>query len=275
MSESRLVVITGGSSGIGKAAATRLAKDGATVVITGRDPQRTKAVAEQIDGIGHVSNFEKLDDVRDLADRLLAAHPRIDVLINNAGSMYNVAELTADGFERTLQTNYLAPFLLTRLLLPRLTESRGRVVSTSSTANAQGRVLLDDLNFTRRRWNSGLGAYGASKLMINLFTKELARMSTVPAFTVHPGFVRTGLAPDWWVLRMIKAVTLGRYGVVPEEGAKPLIRLAGPDAILEPNGTYFDKLKPNGKEGRQAADPQLAKALWDRTSVLLGLPARL
>ncbi|WP_281261917.1 SDR family NAD(P)-dependent oxidoreductase [Streptomyces rishiriensis] len=189
--------MTAGSSGIGKAAATDLAKDGATVVITGRDPQRTKAVADQIGGIGYVSDFEKLDDVRGLADKLLAAYHRIDVLANSAGSMYKVSELTADGFERTLQANYLAPFLLTRLLLPRLAESPGRVISTSSNANVQGRVHLDDLNFTRQRWNSGLGAYGTSKLMNNCSRRNWRgsrpfRLSPSTRASSGPASPRTG-----------------------------------------------------------------------------------
>ena len=196
-------------------------------------------------------DFEKLSDVRDLADTLLATQPRIDVLAKNAGGMFNSRRVTIDGFERTLQTNYLAPVLLTRLLLPQLQTSGGRVVSTSSNANVQGKVRLDDLGFTEKRWNSGLGAYGASKLMINLFTAELAAQSNVPAYTFHPGFVRPGLAPDWWVLRAIKFITRGRYGVSPEVGAQ---QLYPPRRHRSDPGTERNLLRP-AQAQRQARTP--------------------
>ncbi|WP_255221588.1 SDR family NAD(P)-dependent oxidoreductase [Rhodococcus wratislaviensis] len=249
-------------------------KDNQHVRTTRHCHHRTNAVAEEVGGTGIVSDFESLDDVRTLADTLLSTYLRIDLLANNAGGMYNTRALTGDGHERTLQTNYLAPFLLTRLLLPRLVESGGRVVSTSSNANVQGKIDLDDLNFSRR-WNSGLGAYGASKLAINLFITELATRSTLSAFTFHPGFVRTGLAPDWWLLRAVKAATFGRCGVAPEVVAAQFIRLAADESISDPIGTYFDRLKPNGKQGGQATDRQLSSDLWNRTSALVGLPADL
>lgn len=273
MSERRIIIITGGSSGIGRAAALELAKQGNEVIITGRNPQRTQAVADEIGGVGYVVDFEKLDSVRAFADTILAAHPRIDVLANNAGGMYNSHELTADGFERTIQTNYLAPYLLTRLLLPRLIESNARVITTSSNANVQGKIDLSDINVEKPRFGAGLGAYGASKLEVILFTTELVKRTGIAAYTFHPGFVRTGLAPDWWVLKVIKALTGGRYGIVPEEGAKPLIRLASLDTIPEPAGAYFEQLKPNGRQGKQASDAQLSRDLWDYTASLLGLPA--
>ncbi len=272
MTEQRTIIITGGSSGIGKAAATELAKQGNNVIITGRNPERTKAVADEIGGTGYVVDFEKLDSIRAFADTILATYPRIDVLANNAGGMYNSHELTADGFERTIQTNYLAPFLLTRLLLPRLIESNGRVITTSSNANVQGKIDLDDFNVEKPRYGAGLGAYGASKLEVNLFTTELVKQTGVNAYTFHPGFVRTGLAPDWWMLKVIKALTGGRYGIPPEEGAKPLIRLASLDIVPEPAGTYFAQEQPNGRQGKQAGDIELSAKLWQRTSSLLGLP---
>ncbi|MGU3290875.1 SDR family NAD(P)-dependent oxidoreductase [Williamsia sp. M5A3_1d] len=251
----------------------RRAEGGDTVVVTGRDRDRTHAVARDIGGVGVVADFEQLDSVRALADSLLHDFSRIDVLVNNAGGMYNTRALTTDGFERTMQTNYLAPVLLTRLLLPRLHLSSGRVLSTSSTANKQGKIDLEDFDFANPRWNSGLGAYGASKLGVNLFTAELARRSSVPAFAVHPGLVRTGLAPDWWVLKTLKAITFGRYGVAPAEGAAPLVELARDHSVPAPSGTYFDRRKADGKQGRQAADAAFAAALWVHTSGLLGLPA--
>lgn len=275
MPEPRTIVLTGASSGIGRVAAIALAKSGAEVVVVGRNRQRTQAVAGLTVGKAYICDFDSLDDVRQLAATLAAEHPRIDVLANNAGGVVAQHELTVDGYERTLQSNYLAPFLLTRLLLPQLTESGGRVVCTSSVANRYGRVRLDDLNWTQRRWAFGWFAYSTAKLMTNLFVNELAKRSTVPAYSFHPGFVRSDFGQDWGPIRLTKLLTKGNYGISNTKGAEPLIRLAGTDAIEQPHGTYFDRSKPYGKQARQAQDVHLAEALWERTSEMVGLPAAL
>lgn len=273
MTEARTIVLTGASSGIGRVAAIALADEGVTVAVVGRNPERTKAVAQLAGGVPYICDFDVLDEVRRLAATLLAEHPRIDVLANNAGGVVARRELTVDGFERTLQSNYLAPFLLTRLLWHRLVESGGRVVSTSSVANRYGRVVLDDLNWLERRWMFGWFAYSTAKLMTNLFIRELAKRSTVQAYAFHPGFVRSEFGREWGPMRLTKLLTKGNYGISSEKGAEPLIRLAGPAAIDQPSGTYFHRMKPFGKEARQAQDEELAAALWEYTSELLGLPA--
>ncbi|MCL2464932.1 MAG: SDR family NAD(P)-dependent oxidoreductase, partial [Micrococcales bacterium] len=113
---SKTIVITGASDGIGAAAARALAARGHEVVVVGRDPGKTNAVADEISAERHVVDYARLDDVRALAAALADAHPRIDVLANNAGGINGKRRLTADGNERTFQINYLAPFLLTNLL---------------------------------------------------------------------------------------------------------------------------------------------------------------
>jgi NAD(P)-dependent dehydrogenase (short-subunit alcohol dehydrogenase family) len=273
MTATRTIVLTGASSGIGRSAAVALAKGGAELAVVGRNPDRTRAVADEVGGTAHVCDFDRLDDVRRLAETLLEAHPRIDVLANNAGGLVSRREVTTDGFERTLQSNHLAPFLLTRLLLPRLLESGGRVVSTSSVANAFGRVRLDDLNWSKRAWVGGWRAYGTSKLLTNMFISQLAKRSSVEAFAFHPGFVSTGFGTDSASMRMMNLLTSGNYGISPEAGAVPLIQLAGPTTVGVPSGTYFDRLKPFGRQAPQAKDDLLAEAVWDRTSQLVGLPS--
>lgn len=272
MRESRTVVITGASSGIGRKAAIGLAQGGATVAVVGRNPERTKAVADEVGGVPYVADFDHLDDVRRLAAALLAAHPRIDVLANNAGGLVSKRDLTGDGFERTLQSNHLAPFLLTRLLLPRLVASDGRVVSTSSAANLLGRVRLDDLNYSKRAWFGGWRAYGTSKLLTNLFIRELAARSGIEAFAFHPGLVVTSFGGDSASMRMANLLTNGHYGISADAGAVPLIQLAGPTGVSTPSGTYFEQLKPFGREAAQAKNTLLAEAVWDRSSELVGLP---
>lgn len=273
MTEPRTIVLTGASSGIGRKAAIALAEGGARVVVVGRNPDRTAAVAEQVGGTAHVVDFDRLADVRELAATLLEAHPRIDVLANNAGGLVSHRAITADGFERTLQSNHLAPFLLTRLLLPRIVESEGRVVSTSSTANVFGRVRLDDLNWSKRPWLAGWGAYGTSKLLTNMFISQLAARSSIAAFAFHPGFVSTNFGRDSGAMKALNVVTQGHYGISADAGAVPLTQLAGPTTIGVPSGTYFDQLKPNGLQSPQAKNHLLAEVVWDKSSELVGLPS--
>ena len=275
MTEPRTIVLTGASSGIGRVAAIKLAEGGATVAVVGRNPERTLAVADLSSGPSYICDFDLLDDVRRLGATLLAEHPRIDVLANNAGGVIAHHELTVDGFERTLQLNYLAPYLLTRLLLARVAESGGRVICTSSVANRYGRVDLDDLNWTRRRWMFGWFAYSTAKLMTNLFVRELAKRSTVPAYSFHPGFVRSEFGQEWGPMRLTKLLTKGNYGISNEKGAEPLIHLAGAAAIEELSGTYFHRSRAYGKQTRQAQDDKLAELLWERTSELVGVPGGL
>jgi NAD(P)-dependent dehydrogenase (short-subunit alcohol dehydrogenase family) len=275
MIEPRTIVLTGASSGIGRVAAASLAASGATVAVVGRNPDRTKAVADEIGGVAHVADFDRLDEVRSLAAALLEAYPRIDVLANNAGGLVSHRELTADGFERTLQSNHLAPFLLTRLLLPRLVESTGRVLSTSSAANLFGHVRLDDLNFSKRHWLGGWRAYGTSKLLTNLFIRQLAARSGLEAFAFHPGLVVTNFGKESASMRVAGLLTNGHYGISPEAGAVPLVQLAGPTGVSVPSGTYFEQLKPFGREARQARNVPLAEAVWERTSELVGLSSDL
>ena len=185
------IVITGASSGLGRAAAIELAKRGASIAVVGRNAERTRKVATQIGGRPFIADFDRLDDVRHLARALLTAYPRIDVLANNAGGLVSRRGISADGHERTFQHNHLAPFLLTNLLLERLTESGGRVISTASAANLFARLDLDDLEWANRRYAGGWQAYGTSKLETILFIRELARRTAasgvdVPALRHDP-----------------------------------------------------------------------------------------
>jgi NAD(P)-dependent dehydrogenase (short-subunit alcohol dehydrogenase family) len=172
----KTVVVTGASAGIGAAAARQFADLGATVAVVGRSAQKTAAVADAIGAEAHLVDYSRLDDVRRLADELLARYPRTDVLANNAGGVFSGRNTSADGHEMTFQVNHLAPFLLTNLLLDRLTKAPegARVINTASSAYRTGRLDLDDLDRALGRY-SGSGAYAATKLANILFTRELAR----------------------------------------------------------------------------------------------------
>nr|WP_246313141.1 SDR family NAD(P)-dependent oxidoreductase [Leifsonia shinshuensis] len=278
----RTVIVTGASSGIGEVAAARLAAAGDDVAVVGRDPERTRAVAERIGATAFLADFERLDDVRALADALLQRYEHIDVLANNAGGLYHERRVTVDGHERTIQLNHLAPFLLTHLLRPRLEETAAsgrdvRVVSTASMANLFGRLRLDDLDWERRRWRGGWRAYGTAKIATILFAVELAERLTgtgVTAYSFHPGTVVTRFGSSSPLIRFGGAVTGGRYGVTPEAGAAPLERLAGPVPVGAPSGTYFDRFTANGRVSAQAKDPQLGRDLWALSEGLMGVAVR-
>lgn len=268
----RVIVITGASSGLGRAAALALSTRGATIAVVGRNEERTRAVADRVGGFPFIADFDRLSDVRRLAEELLASYPRIDVLANNAGGLVSRRGVSADGHERTFQHNHLAPFLLTSLLLDRLTQSAGRVISTASGANLFSRLDLDDLDWRRRAYAGGWLPYGTSKLETIMFIRELARRTAgtgVDAFSFHPGFVATGFGADSALLRFAQFVGRGSLGISPEQGAAPLIHLASQHDIAAPSGTYFDGLKPDGRKRSAASDEAICRMLWDTSAALV------
>src|ERR1700737_2975323 len=196
----KVVLVTGGTGGIGKATAIGLATMGARVGITGRDLDRAEQAAADIRAASRYSAVDAFGadmssqaEVRRLADEVLDAYPRLDVLINNVGGFWAHRHPTADGLEHTFALNYLAPFLLSNLLLDRLKASApARVVNVSSGAQSMGRIEFDDLQGARNY--SGQHAYNQSKLATIMFTNELARRlegTGVTANSLHPGVVRT------------------------------------------------------------------------------------
>lgn len=270
----RTVVITGASDGIGAAAARRLAQHGHDVVVVGRSAQKTAAVAGALGGRHFTADFARFDDVRRLARELTDAAPRIDVLVNNAGGIFDRREPTPDGHERTLQVNHLSPFLLTHLLLGPLLAGGGAVVNTSSSAARIGRIRPGHLD-GGRRW-SPLRAYGDSKLANVLFTRGLHRRFAaqgLAAAAFHPGAVATNfssgtatsLAPLW-------GTRLGRRFLrTPEQGAETLVWLAGgtPGRDWQSGGYYEDKSP--ARTHRRAGDDALVEAFWARSVELVGL----
>lgn len=266
------IVITGASSGLGRAAASALAEQGATLAVVGRNSERTHAVAATVGGTPFVTDFDSLDEVRALGESLLTRYERIDVLANNAGGLVGKRGRSADGHERTFQHNHLAPFLLTALLLPRLRESGGRVISTASAANLFGRVALDDLENSRGPYLGGFRAYGTSKLETILFIRELARREqAISAFAFHPGYVATNFGTELALIRFANFISRGSLGISPEQGGAPLVHLAATLDVGVPSGTYFDGLKPNGRTRSTAHDTALAVALWERSAAMVGL----
>ena len=271
---SKTIVITGSSDGIGAAAARQLHHDGHQVVVVGRSPGKTLAVARQIGADHFLADFTRLDEVRKLAAELDAAYPRIDVLANNAGGVFGDRTKTADGFEKTFQVNYLAAFLLTRLLIDKLTASRAAVIQTSSVgARMAGRLDIDDLDHDRNF--SPVRAYNAAKLEDILFTRELHRRyhaQGISAAAFHPGNVATSFATesDSRLMKFIATNPVSRAMLItPERGAGQLVWLAEgqPGADWE-SGTYYQKRKPARRINPQALDASLARNLWERSEQL-------
>jgi NAD(P)-dependent dehydrogenase (short-subunit alcohol dehydrogenase family) len=274
----RTVLVTGGTGGIGGATAAGLADLGARVGIVGREQQRAEAAAEQIRAAGGQVDVFTADvasqrQVRRLAEQVLAAYPRLDVLVNNVGGYWATRHETEDGLERTFAVNHLAPFLLTNLLLDRLRASApARIVSVSSGAQSMGRIDFDDL--TGERGYNGQRAYNQSKLANVLFTYELARRlegTGVTATVLHPGVVRTSFGREdsgRWMRLMLPVVR--PFMKTPQEGARTSIHLASAPEVEGVTGQYFARSRP--KESSKASyDRAAAARLWEASTRLVGL----
>ncbi|WP_298461904.1 SDR family NAD(P)-dependent oxidoreductase [uncultured Cellulomonas sp.] len=272
----RTIVLTGASDGIGAAAARALVQRGEQVVVVGRSASKTQAVARELDAPFHLADFARLDDVRRLADTLGSTLPRIDVLANNAGGLMGTRELTVDGFERTLQVNHLAPFLLTHLLIEPLLAARASVITTSSAA-ARLFSGLDTADLQNERAYSPRKSYGDSKLANILFTAELQRRfgdRGLSAAAFHPGVVATNFAADSTdVMRFLYHTPLRRLLTIgPAKGADTLVWLAThqPGVDWEP-GQFYEKRRV-ARTSPRAWDPALAADLWDRSAAMVGVP---
>ena len=277
----KVCVITGGTDGIGKAAAYGLAVQGARLLVHGRDPDKgARAVAELKARSGNPAieflqaDFSSLADVRRLAAAVMEHTPRIDVLVNNAGGIFGKRTLSKDGYEMTFAVNHLAPFLLTHLLVDTLKSgAQSRIVTTASHAHRQAKISFDDLQATPKY--SPMSAYGTSKLANILFTRALAkrlRGTAVTATCLHPGFVRTNFGRNVEVSRLLKHIfgLVARFARSPEKGAETVVYLAtSPQVQGASGGYYFDcKLTPPASA---AQDDSTAERLWQVSEQLVGI----
>ncbi|MFG6277729.1 SDR family NAD(P)-dependent oxidoreductase [Microbacterium sp. 5K110] len=271
----RTIVITGASDGIGAAAARQLHDIGEDVVVVGRNPDKTRRVADALGVRSFVADFSDLAQVRELAASLAAEFPRIDVLANNAGGIFAERALTTDGFEVTFQVNHLAPFLLTNLLRETLIASRASVIQTSSAAaRLFSRFDIDDLQGERRY--SASAAYGNAKLANVLFTKELNRRfgdAGLSSVAYHPGVIASSFGStssgSWKFL--YGGALAERFLPSTDVGGARLtwLALGEPGVDWQPGGFYANN-KP-AKTHRRADHPGLARLLWDRSAELAGL----
>ena len=276
----KTVLITGGTSGIGKATAIGLAAQGARVAITGRDLTRVSASAIDIsDATGNPdvaafgADLSSQAEVRRLAAEVLDAHPRLDVLINNVGGFWATRHTTADGLEHTFAVNHLAGFLLTNLLLDRLRSSApARVVTVSSGAQSMGEIDFENLQGEGAY--SGQTAYSQSKLANVMFTYELARRlegTGVTATVLHPGVTRTafGAEDPSWISKVITPFWRPFMGT-PQRGAATSIYLASSPEVETVNGRYFARRRQK-TSSKASYDEDQAARLWEVSALLVGL----
>ncbi|HYN94652.1 MAG TPA: SDR family NAD(P)-dependent oxidoreductase, partial [Pilimelia sp.] len=282
MSRRPVVVVTGGSAGIGLAAAVELARRGAEVVLLGRHEGRlagaVRRVGEAAGGRtprAYRADFADLAQVREVAGRLAADLERIDVLVNNAGLLApRPGARSVDGFDLTMQVNHLAGFLLAHRLRDRLRrppgEPPGRLITTGSVAEAWGSLDPDDPGRPRARYRSRWLAYGASKQANLLFTVGAARRWAADGIVptcVFPGLVRSRFAPTsplFTVGKLLPVVVTS-----PRQGADTIVWLAS-DGVGEPGGYYYRR-SPFPATPR-AQDPARADRLWRATLHTLNLP---
>ncbi len=272
-----LVLLTGATRGIGRAAAIELARQGAEVALVGREPERVHAVAGEARAAGggaapvheHVADLTLMADVRALAAEARERYGRIDVLANNAGALFASRQVTSEGLERTFALNHVAPFLLTNLLRERLTG--GRVVTTASDAHEGGRLDLEDLQSERSY--AAMRVYGTTKLCNIMFTRELARRAPeLHANCFHPGVVRTGFGKNEMGIWKVLTTLAGPFFRSPERGARSLVWLALSEQAGALTGEYVKDEKVIAPSA-QAQDDTLAQGLWERSAELAGLSA--
>jgi retinol dehydrogenase-12 len=267
--EDRVMLVTGATDGIGKQTALELLRKGAQVIVHGRTEAKVAATVEalraavpgaQVSGV--TFDLASLAAVRAGAARVLAHHPQLHVLVNNAGVFLHQRQLTVDGHETTFAVNHLAPFLLTELLRERLVASGpARVVNVSSGTHTSGQIDLKDLMQDRRY--SGFAAYSASKLANVLHANALAARhdpAQLTANSLHPGVIGTKLLTAGW----------GAGGGSLENGARTSVKLATDPGLAGVTGRYFSDAR-EAKAAPAAHDATLREGLWNASAKLVGL----
>jgi len=266
--KNKTVLITGATSGIGFETALALARKGARIVFTTREPARGAETQQRI--IRQSGNHEvfpmfcRLDDFQSIVDfskNFTAQHPSLDVLINNAGLWETVRKESVNGIEMTFAVNHLAPFLLTLLLLPQLKKSApSRIINVSSKSYETAKINFEDPEFKQSYpW---MEAYSQSKLANILFTTFLANNVMPFGITVnclHPGVV---LTPIYRNMNPFLRIFFRLYMIRPAKGAQTTVYLASSPEVQHLTGAYFVKKNQVGIMPH-ALDPETAKQLWN------------
>lgn len=278
--ENKTILISGATNGIGWITARELARGGATTILVGRSLERTRSAANDIRQVTGNPNVDYLvadlssqKQIHTLAKTFQQRYNRLDVLVNNAGAIFNSFELSEDGIERTFALNHLGYFLLTHLLLETLQQSQpARIVNVSSMAHIGGRLNLNNLQLKGNF--SSWGAYSQSKLANLYFTYELARRlegSRVTVNALHPGFVNTNFGKSNGGMKKVMMGALQSvFAITPEKGAETSIYLASSPEVEGVSGQYF--VNNNAVRSSQISyDQEIARQLWDASLEMTGL----
>jgi len=279
--QNKLCLITGATSGIGKATAIELAKLGFNLILTGRSEEIGKNLSDSLIKKYKIkSEFIKCDisslnDVRNLAGIVNSKYDHLNVLINNAGSRFSDYQKSVDGIELTFATNHLGHFLLTQLLFELLKKSSdARIINVSSSAHYGKQIDIDDL-VSPKEYNRSL-VYGRSKLANVLFTYELARrniFSNVSINAIDPGGVATNFAKNEGFFRWLKHISYyiaKRQLLTPKQGAETIVYLASSDNVKGITGRFFFEKKEK-KSTEESYDLDKAKQLWQLSENLCGI----
>jgi NAD(P)-dependent dehydrogenase (short-subunit alcohol dehydrogenase family) len=275
----KICLVTGGTSGIGAAAALQLARLGSTVVITGRNAGKC---TRQVENIKHSVPGARIDflradlssqkQVRQLAKDFAERYPRLDILINNAGAIFANRIVSEDGLEMTFALNHMSFFLLTNLLLDQLRAGRSsRIVMVSSATHKHGSINFEDLQ-SEHHYNR-MQAYAQSKLANIYFTYALARRlegTSITANALHPGSVATNLGNNnnWLKTKLRNLLKPGMMS--PEEGAKTIVYLAASPDVEDVTGQYFYDCRAI-RSSEESYNKEIAKKLWMLSEKLAGL----
>lgn len=279
--DGKICMVTGATAGIGLVTAREMAQLGATVVLVGRNPQKTEQVVQQLRSQTGSSKLEHLladlssqKQVRGLAEAFRSRHDRLDVLVNNAGALFMAREQTEDGIEQTFALNHLSYFLLTHLLLePLKAAAPSRIANVSSHAHKGMKLDFQDLE--GRTKYSGWMAYGRSKLANILFTYELARRlegTGITANALHPGFVASSFGHNNGKVARVLLKIGQLFAISEDKGAETSIYLASSPEAEGVTGKYFFK-KRAVHSSRASQDPESARELWRISERMTGVQA--
>ncbi|MBK7228648.1 MAG: SDR family oxidoreductase [Ignavibacteriales bacterium] len=279
--QNKLCLITGATSGIGKATAIELAKLGFDLILTGRNEIKGKDISDslvkkyKINSVFFKCDISSLKEVRNLASIVNSKYDHLNVLINNAGSRFSNYQKSVDGIELTFATNHLGHFLLTQLLFDLLKKSSdARIINVSSSAHYGKQIDIDDL-VSPKEYNRSL-VYGRSKLANVLFTYEFARrniFSNISINALDPGGVATNFAKNEGLFRWLKHISYyiaKRQLLTPKQGAETIVYLASSDNVKGITGKFFFK-KKEIKSTEESYDVNKANKLWELSEQLCGI----
>ncbi len=278
--DGKTCIITGATSGVGLAAARRIAQGGANLILVNRNPDKALKVKEEIQGEYGCkvdlfkADFSNLTQVRDTATQILDKHPRIDVLVNNAGIHNNSRQLTQEGIEMVFCVNHLASFLLTRLLLERIKESApSSILYVNSQGHRFGGLNLEDLNWEKRRY-SGYRSYGASKTAQLMTIWELAdqlRGTGVTVKAMHPGGVTTNIGMNnGFLYRNYQRYLIFPFLSNPKISGEAIYYIIAAPEMEGVTGKYYNQTIEE-KPALHSMDREIGKKLWKISEKLTGL----